>query len=1096
MFLRQFSICRILPIAFVLWLSAASDCKAQISAREESVTIPTWAIGPAEVHSLFYDAGPDEHATNIYPYTAKDVLTDHRVDQTYKAVILENEYIKILVLPEIGGRLHGALDKTNNYVWIYWQKTIKPGLIGLTGAWISGGIEWNFPHFGHRPTGFSPVDHRLIHNPDGSATVWVGETELIYGMRWLVGMTIFPGRSYIRCDYILVNSTDHRYPLYFWATAATHANEWAQAQFPASVVTGHGKHEFWNWPIDHGVDLSWWKNIPNASSFFDVDSQSDWTGTYDHKAQAGLVHVADHHIMAGKKLWTWGAGPSGRIWEDILSDGGGPYFEPQAGAWSDNQPDFHWMQPYEVQTTHDYWYPVRDTRGYHNANADFAVNTDLRDGKAFGGVYATSIMADCRVVLEDARTGTPLADRTVTIAPDRPATIEVPAPAGLSVYDLRLAVYDAKGALAIDVRQQPPKKVPLPAGQKDPGDPRQMTPDELYRAGEWLERFTRIPEAVTYYEEALKRDAGDSRANAAMGFLAVKEGRWNDALGYFDRALIRDGDNSGLYYGKGLAFHALGRVAEARDAFFRATYTSDYFSPAYLNLARLDMARGDYRDAIANADMAATRNAKFADIPALQAAAYRHLGDFRSALANAERALNLDPMHPMGGFEKVLALNALADAGGATWQQSWRDIMRGDAENYLELATAYGADGLYAEACDILTRFADRRQDTDLHPMVNYLRGYYNEHAGGAAAAADFYARAARGPLAYANPHRLVEQAALEAALRRNPSDSHAHLLLGNLLYSKRRREEALAHWRKASEIDSKLAYAWRNLGYAERFYKKDLRASYAAYKVALALAPEDARVLLEQDQVAEQLAIPSSTRLAVLNGHLETASGRDGLSARLVDLWLERGDEPGLRMALDLLRRHHFHSWEGGYGIHDAWAEVNQRLGDLALTRKDFPAALELYRGAFQYPGNLEVAPRTPDFLAPLYWNLARVYRATGDRAHEREALENILAERYETPHIGLYYRALALKASGDENGYRAALAQLEHRARKLTSGAYEFRGTPETIGHFLLSLALEEKGDRTAAGAERQKALQLDPQAARLAIREAQLAYASAHQ
>ena len=380
--------------------------------------------------------------------------------------------------------------------------------------------------------------------------------------------------------------------------------------------------------------------------------------------------------------------------------------------------------------------------------------------------------------------------------------------------------------------------------------------------------------------------------------------------------------------------------------------------------------------------------------------------------------------------------------------------------------------------------------------MVNYLRGYYSERAGRTEAAVDFYARAAQGPLAYTNPHRPVEQAALDAALGRNPSDSHAHLLLGNLLYSKRRREEALAHWRKASEIDSKLEYAWRNLGYAERFYKKDLRASYAAYKVALDLAPQDARVLLEQDQVAERLGISSVARLAVLNGHLETASGRDGLSARLIDLWLERGDEPSLRLALDLLRRHRFHSWEGGYGIHDAWVEVNQRLGDLALARKDFPAALASFQGAFQYPGNLEVAPRTPDFRAHLYWNLARVYRATGDRERERDALQNILAERYRTPHIGLYYRALALKASGNETGYRTTLDQLERRARTLTSGAYEFRGTPETIGHFLLSLSLEEKGDGAAAGAERQKALQLNSHAARLAIRQAQLAYASAHQ
>ena len=329
------------------------------------MVIPTWEIGPPAVHSL----SPNPHGP-IYPYTLNETLTDRKVDKTYQAVVLENEYVKILILPEIGGRVHGAEDKTNRYVWLYWQRTVKPGLISMTGAWISGGIEWNFPH-GHRPSGFMPVDHRIVKHPDGSATVWVGETEPVYRMRWLVGLTLFPGRSYMRCDYVFINPTNYKQPFQFWATAATHANEWAQAQYPGDMVTGHGKHEFWNWPIHNGVDLTWWKNSPNASSYFAFNNPSDWFGTYDHKAQGGMVHVANHNVMPGKKLWTWGSGPSGRIWEDILTEGGGAYFEPQAGAWSDNQPDYHWMAPHQVRTASDYWYPVRDTRGYHNANDRF-----------------------------------------------------------------------------------------------------------------------------------------------------------------------------------------------------------------------------------------------------------------------------------------------------------------------------------------------------------------------------------------------------------------------------------------------------------------------------------------------------------------------------------------------------------------------------------------------------------------------------------------------------------------------------------------------------------------------------------------------------
>ncbi len=1059
--------------------AAGGALHGQVKAYEETITMPTWEVGPPEVHSNFGDARGRSGEALIYPYTLKDILTDRRADKSYRAVTLENEYIKIVVLPEIGGRLHGALDKTNGYVWLYWQKTIKPGLISMTGAWISGGIEWNFPH-GHRPSGFSTVDHRLVHNADGSATVWVGETEPIYRMRWLVGMTVFPGRSYVRCDYILINPTDFRNPFQFWATAATHANEWAQAQYPGDMVTGHGKHEFWNWPINDGVDLTWWKNVPNASSFFAFNNPSDWFGTYDHKAQGGMVHVADHHVMPGKKLWTWGSGPSGRIWEDILSDGGGPYFEPQAGAWSDNQPDNHWIEPHEVKRARDYWYPVRNTRGYHNANTDFAVNTDLRDGKAFGGVYATTVMKDCRVVLKNTKTGATLSDKVVTIAPDKPYTTEVPAAAGVSVYDLNLAVYDPAGRLAIDVEQHAPRKVDLPEGMKDPGDPKKMTQDELYRAANWLDKFVRRKEALVYYEEALRRDPKDSRVNADLGFIALKQGRNEDALKHFDTALERDGDNSRLFFGKAIAYSQAGKYDAAYDQFYRATYTYDYYAPAQLNLARIDLRRGYHRRAYENALSAERQNANFADIPALEAAALRHLSRHKDALAAAERALALDAMHFMGGYEKLRALEAMnMDAAAREWAAVYKPILGTSVQNAIELAVAYGNAGLYDEAQAVLG-------DSD-YPMVNYLRGYYKELRGDAAGAAQFYRKAKAGPVDYTNPHRLEEMQALEAALRQDPRDANAHLFLGNLLYAKDRREEGLAQWQKAVESNGKLEEAWRNVGYAQRYLTKDIRASLDAYSKAMALNPNDARVLLEFDQVSEEAGVPGSERFAYLESHVATVNMRDDLVARLVDLRLAQGDRRNLELAAKTLAGRHFHSWEGGYEIHHSWVEANRRLGDLAFNDKQYDAALDWYKRAAEYPKNLEVAPRTPDFRAYINWDFAKVYLAKGDRITASGYLKEILAEQYTKPHLGTYYQALAQKALGDEGAARDLLASLEKRARELMSGSFEHRGS-EVLGRYLLALVESARGGAPAPVADRR--------VARQAITEAQIDTARAHQ
>ena len=182
--------------------------------------------------------------------------------------------------------------------------------------------------------------------------------------------------------------------------------------------------------------------------------------------------------------------------------------------------------------------------------------------------------------MKDTRTGKVLAQAVTAISPDKPYNVEVAPDAGATVYDLHLAVYDSRGKLRIELQQQRPQTVALPAGQKDPGDPAAMRQDELYHSGEWLDKFRRTGEGLAYYREALKKDPGDARVNLEMGFLALKQGEWNKALEYLDRAQARDGDNSRVWFGKALANAGLRKFKEAYDLFYRASYTYDYHSAA------------------------------------------------------------------------------------------------------------------------------------------------------------------------------------------------------------------------------------------------------------------------------------------------------------------------------------------------------------------------------------------------------------------------------------------------------------------------------------------------------------------------------------
>ena len=355
------------------FLAGARGASVKVTERQE--VIPTYLAGEPEPNPMFYFGRNSQGAEGrVYPYPLYDKLTGIKSNKLYRVVYLENEYVRIGILPEIGGRLFEAVDKSNGYNFIYRQHVIKPALIGLIGAWISGGIEWNIPHH-HRATTFLPVQYRIETGADGAKTVWVGELELRQRMRWAVGYTLRPGRSFLECSVRILNRTPLVNTMLCFANVAVHVNDQYQVIYPplTQFVTYHGKNQFTTWPIattryngadfTRGVDVSWYSNHFNANSLFAWNCQDDFFAGYDHGKEAGIVSVADHHVVPGKKFWTWGNGPRGRMWDKILTDADGPYIELMAGAYSDNQPDYSWLQPGETKSLRMCWFPFRDLKG-------------------------------------------------------------------------------------------------------------------------------------------------------------------------------------------------------------------------------------------------------------------------------------------------------------------------------------------------------------------------------------------------------------------------------------------------------------------------------------------------------------------------------------------------------------------------------------------------------------------------------------------------------------------------------------------------------------------------------------------------------------
>ena len=316
---------------------------------EQDTIIPTYKVYPPEKNPLFIEKRAYQGSTGkVYPLPVTEKISDTKEDVSYHAVYLENEYLKLMILPELGGRIQRALDKTNNYDFVYYNHVIKPALVGLAGPWISGGIEFNWPQH-HRPSTYAPVDYLLKENPDGSCTVHLSEIDKMYGTKGMASITLYPGKAYIEIKGRLYNNTDLPQTFLWWANPAVPVNDHTYSVFPPDVtaVMDHGKRavstfpiatgEYYKYDYSAGVDISRYKNVKVPTSYMAAHSDYDFIGNYDENREAGLLHVADHHVSPGKKQWTWGNGDFGRTWDKNLTDEDGPYIELMTGVFTDNR---------------------------------------------------------------------------------------------------------------------------------------------------------------------------------------------------------------------------------------------------------------------------------------------------------------------------------------------------------------------------------------------------------------------------------------------------------------------------------------------------------------------------------------------------------------------------------------------------------------------------------------------------------------------------------------------------------------------------------------------------------------------------------------
>ncbi len=956
-------------------------CGAQTRAWEGEIVIPTYGIAE-DTNPKFWimeDApyGAETIVNSItYPYTMEDNIIPVKTSVTYKALFIENEYLKITCLPELNGKFHSVLDKSTGKEMFWVNPVIKPGLIAMRGAGIIGGKAFNAGPQVHTTTIMSRINSFIGKEEDGSVYIEVGNLDQTFRTRWKARVTLRPGRAYLEETISLSNPVDAVNPYYFWNNAALQNTETQRFVFPISLATFHDGKEFFTWPVFtgndtkwlkgvQGRDMTWLKNYNSWAPIFAYKCAFDFFGAYDTGSSKGVVHFAERHALSGKKAWTWGNWEYGVESQKTLVDGSDTYIEVQSGPLA-TQSDYASLMPHEGISWTEYWYPIHGFKsGFEYANKDAAIET-IRKGKDIefrilgSGVFtgaSFSIISDGSVRLE----------KQIDITPQKLAVIKTADPG----TPLEVTIKSGSGQLL--VQYETPLSIPkeLAPEISEDNNEESAAAELLYLTGQKYDRASDRKKARAYYNKSLNVDPGYTLSLQAIGILDFESALYVEAASKFKTSLNRNTNDGLSWYFLGNCYLKDGNYEEAVNCASKIIQLPEYKALGYDLAGRAYLRQKEYSKAIHSFGEAQRINSGSLKAKEDLMLAYYADKQLSEAVNLAEETVSEHPYSLVPRSVIALQNEGEMDYFIAAFKKGLGSFNF----EFQELCLKYLDLGLVDEALKLIESADNSLSKEEKDPMTQYYISFLHDLKKDQKAAAAYLAKIPSLNKDFIFASRPEEIPILKHAVRRNAKDAYAYFQLGNLYANLGRADEAYSNWQDALKTDPASSIVLRNLGLYEWKIKADLKSAEAFYQKAIDKAPQDqtlyrdlAQLLYEQKKMGEIIAL-------LENLSFDTHK-RSDISILLAAAYV---DSKMYDKALGLLRNEDFVLWEGQKTPWVLFNKASIEKGLAEFKNEQFDKALAFFKMAVSYPSNMGVGRFDSSEEAPgLYW-IGKSYAALG---------------------------------------------------------------------------------------------------------------------